>query len=618
MRKYANKYYHLRDCEIGEWQGLVRGNKYNKRITSIIYDIEDIMSEFPMVERSRTGTAFVVYIVHLADFLFHKINFPEKKSRRVRAIKNKLKLPRQSFNGKKWTQDRYSHINDMLELLRFPLREEGENTVDIGPFVLKNPINLSTEKVEEMVDACTRSLTYCTNSLAPNFNQALYGEVVLVEKLERASWYAWYNSVKDNITMKYMNREKEEFMKTFIHEIGHRYYKKVLCKSKKALWRIYDRECHLGSSVYLDDFIGKDIGLYARKKRTRTSIGPNPNRGVPVVISRLTHKGVVLAWQDGSELEGWYRKKYLKRHIKARRGLFPTNYAGTDVEEHFCEAIAYKALGKLHPKALEAFNSIIVDGNAYVPKMSNFIEMYTPPEEDVPTQVESTLPTKQQMIQTSESLASRLGLLFKKGRKYGQFIYTNEAVGSTHAYMFIDYATGNLFMPKAKSKPNLNVNLSNISDDNLDVCVGPERMSSLKPRWRTMNVITEPTRQAPTTETSDQTPEPNIPTTPEGNTEAIIEASRKLASALGMSIKVLKRVIIFLYQNEETNSTHTYLVIDKTNGYAHPPKHKVLAKVRISLGSVFEPNILTKVNIEAMERIQPAWRTKYKHPKRIK
>jgi hypothetical protein len=184
--------------------------------------------------------------------------------------------------------------------------------------------------------------------------------------------------------------------------------------------------------------------------------------------------------------------------------------------------------------------------------------------------------------------------------------------------MFIDYATGNLFAPKTKSKPNLNVNLSNITNDNLDVCVGHERMSSLKPRWRTMNAITEPTQEPPQTEVVDQSPEPTIPTTPEGNEDAIIEASRAIASALGMTIKVLKNVIIFLYQNEEMNSTHTYLVVDKSNGYAHPPKHKVLAKTKISLGSVFEPNILSKVGIEEMELIQPSWRTKYKHPKRIR
>jgi hypothetical protein len=613
MRKYAS-YSHLRRCEIGTWQGLIRNREYNTTVPEAIEYLEN--AKF---DPSLLGARALIYSVHLADFLFHKINFPENKSRRVRAIKNKLKLPRSRYNAFSWFADRTKHIDDMLTLLRHPLREEGDNEVEVGPFTLKNPINLGEDKVEEMKEACTQALSRCTNSLAPNFTQALYGDVVLVEKLGRASWYAWYSSTKDEITMKYMDRDKAEFIKTFIHEIGHRYYRKILSEDKKRLWRRYDLNCHYAQRLNLSDWIGKDINLYALKKRTKTSVGSNPNKGVPAKISRISHRGVYLVLPDGSEV-GAYREKYIKEHIKAQTGIFPTTYATSDVEEHFCEALAYKAVGKLHPKSLEAFNNIIVDGVEYHPEGSNFRDIFVPSEtEEVETtQVEETLPSKQEMVRTSESLASRLGLLFKKGRKYGLFVYTNQAVGSTHAYMFIDYATGNLFAPKTKSKPNLNVNLSNISNDNLDVCVGFERMSSLKPRWRTMNVITEPTQEPPQTEVVDQTPEPTIPTTPEGNEDAIIEASRAIASALGMTIKVLKRVIIFLYQNEEMNSTHTYLVVDKSNGYAHPPKHKVLAKTNISLGSVFEPNIMSKVGIEAMEQIQPSWRTKYKHPKRIR
>lgn len=610
MRRYAN-YSHLRRCEIGEWQGLIRGSDYNILVESAIEYIED--KRF----RGDLNLRAVVYTVHLADFLFHKIKFPENKSRKVRTIKNKFKLPRNRFNGAKWFSDRRTHLADMLNLLKHPLREEGENTIDVGPFTLSNPINLSSEKVEEMKEACTQALALCTNSLAPNFTQALYGDVVLVEKLGRANWYAWYSSSKDEITMKYMDRDQKEFMKTFIHEIGHRYYQKNLSREKKRLWKIYDQRCHRSHRVNLRDFVGEDIGLYAKKKRTRTSIGSKPN-GVPAKISRFNPRGgVYLVLPDGSEI-GVYKEKYIKNHLKSRSGMFPTTYATTDVEEHFCEALAYKAIGKLHPKSLDAFNSIVIDGREYNPNMDNFTSEFIPEEVEPTTQVEETLPSKQQMIQTSESLASRIGLLFKKGRKYGLFIYTNESVGSTHAYMFIDYTTGNLFAPKTKSKPNLNVNISNITNDNLDVCVGHERMSSLKPRWRTMNVITEPTQEPPQTEVVDQSPEPTIPTTPEGNEDAMIEASRAIASALGMTIKVLKNVIIFLYQNEEMNSTHTYLVVDKSNGYAHPPKHKVLAKTKISLGSVFEPDILSKVGIEAMELIQPYWKTKYKHPKRIR
>ena len=189
MRRYAS-YNHLRRCEIGTWQGLIRNTNYNTPVLEAIEYLEDARFN-PSLFVQHKG---LIFAVHLADFLFHKIKFPENKSRRVRAIKNKLKLPRSRHNAQDWLRARKKHIDDMLTLLRHPLREEGDNEIEVGPFTLKNPINLSEDKIEEMKEACTQALTLCTNSLAPNFPQALYGDVVLVEKLGRASWYAWYNS----------------------------------------------------------------------------------------------------------------------------------------------------------------------------------------------------------------------------------------------------------------------------------------------------------------------------------------------------------------------------------------------------------------------------------------
>ena len=90
MRKYSS-YNHLNRCEIGEWQGLIRGSDYNILVESAIEYIEN--KRF----RGDLNTRALVYAVHLADFLFHKIKFPENKSRKVRTIKNKFKLPRKRF-----------------------------------------------------------------------------------------------------------------------------------------------------------------------------------------------------------------------------------------------------------------------------------------------------------------------------------------------------------------------------------------------------------------------------------------------------------------------------------------------------------------------------------------
>lgn len=621
MKKYAS-YAHLSRCTIGSWQGLIRGNRFDSSVENAITKVEESLGNFLY---SSVDTHSVVYAVLLADFLFHKISFPENKSRRVRAIKNKLGVPRRRFNGQKWFKDRKSHIADVLRLLKYPLREEGENEVQVGPFTLTNPINLSADKVEMMERACTKALSLCTNSLAPNFTQALYGNVVLVEKLKRKNWYAWYSSSKDEITMKYMDRNESEFIKTFVHEIGHRYYKKVLSNDKKRLWFMYDRRCHRAQRINLNDWVGKPINLYAKTTRTRTSISSQPS-GEPVTISHVFMDGVYIQVESSGDVIGPYREKYLKDHIKSITGIFPTQYATSDVEEHFCEALSYKAAGKLHPKSLEAFNSIIVDGAEYTPDGSNFKVKYEP-EETAPqpggltqtqppqrTQVERTLPTKQEQVRNCESLANKLNLGFKKGRKYGLFIYTNDAVGSTHAYMFIDYATGNLFVPKAKDAPNLKVNIGNITCDDsfLMMHIGFDRMSNLRPRWRTMNTITQPTREAAPTEIVDQTPEPTIPTTPEGNLDSIKDAARTLSQSLGLEFQEMRKFLRLIFTNTELGTRHSYLFINKQNGSIHPPKAHDAPKKNVALGSILEPNVLSKVNFDAMTQNDRNWRKKYR------
>ena len=635
MKRYAS-YTHLSNCEIGEWQGVIRGRDFNFPVPRAVDILEN------SIVFNRWNPTSVVISVLLADFLFHKIKFPENKSRKVRAIKNKLSVPRRRFDSNKWARTRKSHINDMLALLRYPVRQEGENTVNVGPFTLQNPINLDSQKVEEMVEACTQALSRCTNSLAPNFTQALYGDVVLVEKLGRANWYAWYSSAKDEITMKYMDRDKEEFMKTFIHEIGHRYYQKTLSAEK-------------------------NIGLYAEKKqrgwslstqakagslKTTLFMGLNNTAIMQTIFGGGGADGLPRFKTENGDVIGPYQIAGIKKHIKAKTGLYPTKYATTDVEEHFCEAIAYKALGKLHPKSLEAFNSIILNGEAFTPDASNFKAIYvpedTPPpsrvieppapeepqapeepttseeptaptpvvEETPPpqrTQVEQTLPTKQELVRNCESLASQLGLGFKKGRKYGLFIYTNDAVGSTHAYMFIDYTTGNLFTPKAKDAPNLRVNIGNITDSGVNDCVNFDRMNNLRPRWRTMNTITHATQSAPSTEVIDQTPEPSIPTTPEGNLDSIREAAKGLSRNLPVPLEYqeMRKYIRLIYTNIEQGTKHSYLFINKQNGSVHPPRGHDEPKKNVSLGSILEPGIMSKVNFVSMTNLDRNWRKKY-------
>jgi hypothetical protein len=441
----------------------------------------------------RVSNADIVTVVLLADFLYHKIDFPKGKARRVRAIKNKLKKAslRSRANGNiKWYVARMSHIEDMLELLKYPLKQASSHKT-LGPFTLKNPIHLSDDKVLKLEAACKEALRLCTNSLAPNFTSCLYGDVTLTEKIGRSDWLAWYHSAKDDITLKYFDHAKRLFIRTFIHELGHRYYRKVLPADKKALWAKYHI---LATTTRVDirDWVQNPFAeFYVGYARTREQISSTLEPGLTrALIHSFDYEGVRFLTDNGT-LFGPFDIKWVKSTLRSKMGHLPSQYASTSAEEHFCEALAYKAIGELSKSALESFNSIIIDGAPSSPSPSMVSEV-APPAPVAPTPE----PKKPNLLRTDHQhracleLAERLGITYKGGgNKYGIFIYENVGTATKHAYMFLERSTNNLFLPKTATSPNTKVNLGNLSDSDLDDLVSFKRMDKLRPKWRTQAKI---------------------------------------------------------------------------------------------------------------------------------
>ena len=481
-------YGHLRGCYIGDHQGVLRGLG-KVEVPKAISHVKALLGLFPSYQ---VFDYVIATMILLADFLYHKIDFPASKARRVRAIKNKLNksFGRRSGSNTEWVKKRLSHIKDLLEFLKSPLKQASRD-IPLGPFTLKNPIHLSEHKVERMETAISDALKLCTNSLVPSFKSCLYGDVALTEKIGRASWFAWYNKTRDDITIKYFERDLNHFIRTFIHEMGHRYYLKVLPASKKALWAKYHTMAVV-TNVNLRDWVGDpSVAFYVKLGRGGgATLYPAQEPGaMRAMMTRVDHEGVYFTTEGGRGV-GPFRQRFVMNAMRSKIGLLPSTYASTSAEEHFCEALAYKALGDLKRPALRAFDAIFIEGVECLPTSSDFTEAETPlvvyPEKsEEPDEVSS----KSEQVSLCYALARELGLSFNEGRKYGRFVYENMETSSTHAYMFIDYSTGNFFMPKTKSTPNMKVNIGNVEDDDLEVKVSFKRMDKLRPNWRTQATI---------------------------------------------------------------------------------------------------------------------------------
>jgi hypothetical protein len=228
-RKVSSDYSHLRACELGSL-GYPR------------IKVEDAIQELPIDIRSGRYQKTRVRLYQLSQFAFDHINIPPSKSSKMRAIMKTFQLPRRGYSSD-WFSKNQRKMSDLLDILTNPLRQEGEGEISVGPFTLKNPINLASNKVEELVEAVEKSLRFCTNDLAPSFPSAIYGNVTLAEKIGGHNTLAWYNSRKDDITLKYFDRARDEFIHTFIHELGHRYFRKNLSQDKIRLWTQYHNTC---------------------------------------------------------------------------------------------------------------------------------------------------------------------------------------------------------------------------------------------------------------------------------------------------------------------------------------------------------------------------------------
>ena len=603
-RKASSDYSHLRSCDLEAMGRLPR------------IEVEDAIQLIPVYIKEQRYMEARIRLYQLAQFAFDYIKIPPSQSSTTRALIKTFQLPRRRFNTD-WFSKNRRKISNLIDLLTNPLRQDGEGELSVGPFSLRNPINLASDKVEELVEAVEKSLRFCTNDLAPSFPSAIYGNVTLAENIGGHNTLAWYNIRKDDITLKYVARSRDEFIHTFIHELGHRYFRKNLSQDKKSLWTQYHSTCErLSGNFTIAEFFGEPVA-YGLKKRTRWTLEATPSAGAVemVLYSQPDSKTVELKTPDDKSL--LVDAKWVKKLLKSKVGVFPTVYAQTNLEEHFCEAIAHKALGKLHPVALEAFNSIIVDGREYSPEESKFTKEVAPVLED-PTQPSTnqptpetsetdTLPTRDALDLKASGLASQMGLGYQSGRTYGLMIYTNDSSGSTHAYVFMDYGTGNLYIPRNFKSANKKVNIANIMDDDIRGLISFERMSSLRPKWRTMNTISKGTQSGSVGDMADQIPQPDTSSSFESTVEEVVSATTTFAQDVGLVVDEKRKFIRLIYENPQ-GTRHAYLWVEKVSGNVYRPQSNNYPERKLMVANLLEPNVTSKIDPTAMDSINPKWR----------
>ncbi|MDB4278633.1 hypothetical protein N9917_03445 [Deltaproteobacteria bacterium] len=274
----------------------------------------------------------------------------KKLEQAARVIVSARRRPK---NYIKWWAKNQKHFDLLLEADGWDDKSENSSVLfKLGPFSIHNTLNLSGEELEGVTQAFKKVVRVAKKTGLSDFKKVMYGDVFVVGRIQQAHTVAWYYPAEDTVYVRPYNKAGNDETTSLLHELGHRYWKKFADRSKKEQWvRLHRRMSGKGvgkeeiGEVQLPG-VGEVVTIAKFKGRGR-------NRRQPVVTEI---KGNQIFVDTG----GFFTREQFYNHAynAAKRGRFPSAYAATNYEEHFCEALAHRAVGKLKPEAVAAFDEI--------------------------------------------------------------------------------------------------------------------------------------------------------------------------------------------------------------------------------------------------------------------
>jgi hypothetical protein len=235
----------------------------------------------------------------------------------------------------------------------------GGQTFRVGKFTVHNINSLEGKRLDEFKTIINKAAKVIPSAKIPGFAKALYGDIYLVGSIRGSRTQAWYDSSKDLVYLRTDKRVQSDPLHSLIHELAHRYWRKFADADAKKVWG----QRHFDMSRGQPDMTGHwpvKAGMrlpFAVKWQMAKRKYVKSNPGEPVV-TRVRGAMVELDIPKVGLREvglDWYRKG-LRQHL--HQSSFPSAYASTDPEEHFCEAAGYRALNQLSKDHKEALDRI--------------------------------------------------------------------------------------------------------------------------------------------------------------------------------------------------------------------------------------------------------------------
>jgi hypothetical protein len=323
-------------------------------------------------------------LLPLADYIEDQMSLADedytaldkiKKNIKKEVKKKDLKVPTRRPMRK--TLDK--EIQALFSYLNYPLK----SVFRIGAFNVRIKGNVQASGILD-------SLRNISKLNFPNeFKEALYGDILISDddggaesKSYGSTWAALYYRNEDQIRIRASVAEKSGpiLMMTLIHEIGHRYFQKFMSNRVNWSWIDYDQYCHSPESKS-ELQVGDDVNIFiSEQDQVPVILEFQAEKSVPTKVSIIEDNKFWVKPIQGPDSDitlfqymnlnhAMNKKSFgpfdLEGFSKSSKGLFPTKYATTDYEEHFCEAFAHYILGKLKSEAKYFFEKIIIDKESF-------------------------------------------------------------------------------------------------------------------------------------------------------------------------------------------------------------------------------------------------------------
>ena len=214
-----------------------------------------------------------------------------------------------------------------------------------GPFIVHNTIQATGQKLDVTKQIVNRSATAIKRSGVPHSGSILYGDIYIVGQIKSRNTLAWWNKRSDDVYVRAFTRFSVDAAHSLMHELGHRLWNRFLTGSIKHAWLSHH------------DML---------KVHAPYPVMPKPGDIIPVDITGRSARPVIdrieqgmIYLKGGGQVKADRLLDFLRKQNS--EDAYPTKYAATDAEEHFCEAFAMYCLGTLSEQHQSAFKRIVMD-----------------------------------------------------------------------------------------------------------------------------------------------------------------------------------------------------------------------------------------------------------------